>query len=296
MEDGRGNVDCADQAFRNRSLCGDPQWPEYHQRRFHATVVHPGLAPRERTAIVGHHDDDGLVEYPLPLKFGAYLSDEIIEPCNLVVIRDHVLTGFGGIGKPRRYLYVGRIVRYMEFVGTPRAMRVERSEPEEERLVGGPVLQERDPELRSAVAVFGIIAIGMEIERPVHLRSEVPFTGLCGVITTLLQQQGEWNFGGRKGGMQLGRPGGVRVFARDDAATAGTARTGSQEGIGELQSLAGQPIDVGGLHYRIAVASDVIPADVVGNDEHDVRPLTGLKRKGKSRTNAGGDPDGAVQE
>jgi hypothetical protein len=42
--------------------------------------------------------------------------------------------------------------------------------------------------------------------------------------------------------------------------------------VGEAQAFGGEPIDVRRFDARRAIASDIAVAQVIGIDEHDVRP------------------------
>jgi hypothetical protein len=65
----------------------------------------------------------------------------------------------------------------------------------------------------------------------------------------------------------------MRVFPRNNAATAWAARTGRQECIGKTQPLARQFIDVGCFNYIIPVTTEIVPTDIIGNDENKVGVL-----------------------
>ncbi len=73
--------------------------------------------------------------------------------------------------------------------------------------------------------------------------------------------------------MQLGGACIMWLAASEHAGTAGAARAGREEHIGELDPLAPELVEVGRLHLAIAVDADIVPADVVADDENDVHRL-----------------------
>ena len=70
--------------------------------------------------------------------------------------------------------------------------------------------------------------------------------------------------------MQFRRPGIVRIAAREDARSAGTARAGRKVKIGKFQPLLRHAVNVRGADFGISVAADVLGGNVVANDEDDV--------------------------
>ena len=54
------------------------------------------------------------------------------------------------------------------------------------------------------------------------------------------------------------------------AAPARTARTGRQESVGKPHPFAGKPVDMGRFYDLAAIASEIIPAHVIPDDQHNV--------------------------
>jgi hypothetical protein len=75
--------------------------------------------------------------------------------------------------------------------------------------------------------------------------------------------------------MQLGRlPVVVRVAAGDDARPARAATACRQVGLIETDSIFRQSVDVRRSRCRVSVAAVIVPADVVGDEENDVRSFS----------------------
>jgi len=80
--------------------------------------------------------------------------------------------------------------------------------------------------------------------------------------------------------MKFGGPSAMRIPSGDDAAAAGTAGTCSKKCIGKGGSFAGQPVDIGRFDDPVSVTPYIVPANIVGNDEHEIRFIL---RKGGER-------------
>lgn len=70
--------------------------------------------------------------------------------------------------------------------------------------------------------------------------------------------------------MQFSRTGIVWIPPGNNAATARRTRTGRKVGIGVFNSLAGQLIDIRGFDRRIAIATQVVPANVIANNDDKI--------------------------
>ena len=69
----------------------------------------------------------------------------------------------------------------------------------------------------------------------------------------------------------------VWIAPGDDARPAGTAGARGQVGIGEAHTLGRQAIDMRSVNIWVAVTSEVIPTDVVPDDQHKVGPTGGAR-------------------
>ena len=70
--------------------------------------------------------------------------------------------------------------------------------------------------------------------------------------------------------MELSCAGIVRVTTRDDATPARRATADTQVGVIKAHALLGHLIKVWGLSDLTAIATEVIPRDVVGNEENEI--------------------------
>ena len=87
--------------------------------------------------------------------------------------------------------------------------------------------------------------------------------------------------------MQLFGIGLVRVGAGDDARAARAARADGEEGVGELHSALGQAIEMRRPDFGIAGAAKVVPRQIIGDHEHDVRSRVCLAKRSRGRTGEG---------
>ncbi len=90
------------------------------------------------------------------------------------------------------------------------------------------------------------------------------------MVATLAQQQPECSFLRRQGLVQVDQAVTVGVFSSEDAGAAGAAGAGGEKGIVEAQAAGGQPVDIGRVYLGIAVGAQIIPAQVIGDQYHEI--------------------------
>ena len=94
------------------------------------------------------------------------------------------------------------------------------------------------------------------------------------------QQRREARHVPRDRSMELGRGAVVvRIPAGDDAAAARAATARSEKCIRKADTVRGEPIDVGRARGGISVAAEIVPTDIVADDEDDIRAFRGVERK-----------------
>ena len=115
------------------------------------------------------------------------------------------------------------------------------------------------------------------------IATEVPFADACAAISGGLEEFGDGDFlqleqfssaGSCDGAFgvglaawnPIGDAGAQWVAASQNAGASGRAHWAGSIGIGETGAFGGKAIDVGGEDIWIAVASEVAPAEVVGQD------------------------------
>ena len=137
------------------------------------------------------------------------------------------------------------------------------------------VARQKTPEIVEAVAV------GMEL----GLEAKMPFADEGGRIPLVLQELRQRTSGrreadieasGRRGGVCLERtlePQALLVAARDQRRPRGRAHRRVRVELCQPDAFAREPIEIGCLDVRRAVAAQIAIPEVVGDDEHDVRPL-----------------------
>ena len=70
--------------------------------------------------------------------------------------------------------------------------------------------------------------------------------------------------------MQLGGTSVVRIATTDHATTTGATRTSREECVGKSQPLRRDFVNIGGVSHHTAIATEIIPTHIVGNDEYDI--------------------------
>ena len=63
----------------------------------------------------------------------------------------------------------------------------------------------------------------------------------------------------------------MRISSSDDARTTWAAAAGCQEGTIEANAVVGEKVDIGCSGRRVPVAAEVVPADVISDEDDDVR-------------------------
>ena len=137
-----------------------------------------------------------------------------IQPRHLVAVHGQVLADFGRIRQVRRDDHVLGLVRGGNGVGLVGAVRIEGSQPKEERLIDGSLAQCSQPVLAAAwpTAVDAVEVL-------LGLVTEVPLAGGGGVVSSSLEQSGKGHLVGGQGLMQFGGAGAVGVSAGDYTAS-----------------------------------------------------------------------------
>ena len=103
------------------------------------------LGPGKRPPVVGHHDQQRIVENFLPRQFIDNLTDEGIKPRHLVAIRSQISPCGRIVDEKRGYVARGVLVsRSVEIfppisVTIPVTMGIERRKPKKERFVARPL-------------------------------------------------------------------------------------------------------------------------------------------------------------
>ena len=175
---------------------------------------------------------------------------------------------------------------------------------------------EREPpvvvvQVRRVVVVGLALAVVAEevveaLPKRVTLRAggpEPPLPHRGGDVTLALQQLGEGDRGGGERHLPLGLELAVVSDRRVPGVLAGQehAARGRADGVPrvvlrEAHSLGGEPVDRGRADLLLAVAAELGPAEVVGEDEDDVGPggCRGARRpcRGEEEENSEGRPNG----
>jgi len=73
--------------------------------------------------------------------------------------------------------------------------------------------------------------------------------------------------------MQIGGPSGVGITPRQDAATGRTAGAGRKEGLIESLARPRERIKVRGPDCGMAKGPDVVPRDVIRDDDHEIEAI-----------------------
>ena len=151
------------------------------------------------------------------------------------------------------------------------------------------VVQAGDRPALAAVEDRGlVVAVGVGCRSALGLGvGEMPLAEVGGAVAGLLEEAGQRGRVrvepvGHASGVVLGRrremlvdgvPG--RVTPGHQGRAAGRADGVEHVELEEVRALSGEPVDVGGLQPRMAVAREVAPAPVVGEDDDDVRLFRG---------------------
>ena len=145
-------------------------------------------------------------------------------------------------------------------------MGVEGGQVEEE----GSVLRATLHDFGPVLAAARFAALLDDIKASDRVRTEVPLAGRGRVVTGLAQPLGKNRLLGGQGLMQLGGAGGVRVATRHQAAAARAAGTAGEEGVVETQTVGGESVDHWRADAGVAIAAEVLGADVVGDEENEI--------------------------
>ena len=293
-EDRRCDVDGADKTLRSRARFGDALRPMRDERRLHARIMQPRLGTRKRTAIVGHHEDESVVECALLFELRHDAADEVVVSRDLVVVGGEIVTRGDIVIQIRRHNDLRGIVLWTVKIGfpvlvpVPGAVRIQRGEPEEERFVLGALLDGLHPGRMPALVVgchafvhevkwFGLrlFALGRLVGSHVMLADE------RGVVAGLSQQTREPRQMCRDGLMQLRRATVVvRIAARDDAGTAGAATACHQDRLIKAPAVHRETVDVRRARCCVAIAAEIVPAHVISDKEDHIRTIRSVSEGG----------------
>ncbi len=161
-------------------------------------------------------------------------------------------------------------------------MRIGRRQPQEKRLVGRTLPQGRQPAVGPA--------FGDQVKLALGGRAQMPFAGCGGPIAGRVQQLGHHRLLGRQWPVQLLGARIVRLAAGENAGPAGAARTACKERASVNLSPSRKAIQVRRTHLRPAVRSAIVPAEVVGDEDYDVRPLGCRQQTGRKKNHNGDNP------
>ena len=128
----------------------------------------------------------------------------------------------------------------------------------------------------------------VRVRRHLRLEAEVPLPDQSRDVPVLLEQCGERETGRGKATRGIDGdaqrhfdPPSLLVLAADEPCTGRRAGRAVRVGIGEPDPLAGESVEVRCPHIGCAVAADVAVAQVVHDDEDDVRPVSAALRVGR---------------
>ena len=129
----------------------------------------------------------------------------------------------------------------------------------------------------------GHVGLADLVKAILHGVAQMPLAGRRSPVAGGLEQLDERQSVGRQRPVKLLGIGLVRVGAGDDAGPAGAARADRQVGVGEAHATLGQAVEVRRANAGVAGAAEVVPCEVVGDDENNVGPLIRLAkcRRGK---------------
>ena len=179
-------------------------------------------------------------------------------------------------------LITAGIDEFQGFVGQPIREIVALLGAGQVHLVG-----QKIPARRRAAGSAGNVDVEALVLRVIRLSAEVPFADAGGDVAGRLQRFRDRDFfqrqllrvrgiqkfrGGRAAAVQPDgeiQPG--RILARMDTCPRRRTDAAGRIRVGEPHALPGQPIQVGSPVDAIAVAAQIGPAQVVGEDEDDVR-------------------------
>jgi hypothetical protein len=132
------------------------------------------------------------------------------------------------------------------------------------------------------------VVVGLGLGGLVEMRVEVPFAHVAGGITLGAEELGEGDLARAQVHLAALRdPREHAVPVRSAAGEDGRARRAAdgarRVALGEACALAGEGVEVGGLDHRVPVDAEVAPAEVVGEEDHDVRRARGrgAKKRGE---------------
>lgn len=277
LENSRADVDAADERVRLGG--GDGAGAGDEERRADAAVIQARFAARKRPAIVGQINDVRIPLDALPLQLGAQLAHVIIRAAHLVHVLGEILARHGSIIEIRRHLDVLRLVLRRLVVDGPAAVGVAGSEPEKEGLILRPLTQHRHPVGRLARS----LAAGHLVEPAVHRLAHVMFARERRVIPRRPQRLRKHRLIRRHRGVQLRRAGVVRIPPGDDAAPARRTTADAQIRPMKQHPLPRHPVEMRRLRHLAAVTAQVIPRNVVGDEQNEIGLLglgNGCQRKG----------------
>ena len=291
-EEGLGEIDGADETLADRTG-RDHSGPFHNERCADAAIVEGGFVAGKGAAVVAEEEDDGLLGESLGIEFIEDRADVAVEAGDFVVVALVVgpdRRGVGVVGRQLHFLGARAVLENGFMVG---AMGIERGEPEEERAVGGSGLKKGEPIGTAALGVaigglgelaaFGGIAggqlkagfIGFEdfVETIAHGVAEVPFAGGTGPIAFFLELLDEGDLTFRDGPMELLGVGLVGVTSGDETGPGRAARRSREKGPLEAHPPVGEALEIGGHDGFVTKGREVVPSEIVGEDDDEVGQL-----------------------
>ncbi len=242
--------------------------PANGQRHPRASVVDGGFRAREWHAVVGGDDDDGVVEFTRLLQRRQHGPDVAVEALHLEVVVEQVASHLRGVRQERRHRDPCRAATERGAAAwRVRSVRIGTAEPETERTVSRPHLQEGREVVESRTRRIASAPTRLDPARP------PPLAGVADDVTGRLEEIGIDGVRAREGAPEVA---GVlepvdRLAGQERRARRG-ARRRRGEGMREERAFARDAVEIRGAHGPVAVGAGVAERPVVGNGDHDVRP------------------------
>ena len=257
--------------------------PANNPWRAHAAVIQSRLIPRHRPTIVADKHHQRVVIDLLSLQLSQYFANKPIQPANLVIVQRVITTHLRSIRHVRRQRHVFGFRWVLKNLLIIRPVRIERSQPQEERLILGTFLERPHPFTSTALG----IAFGGFLKRSLGARDESTHVRLDHFIEPIFHRFAHVKFPDRsgpisrlheafgKGDLLLGnRPVQllgirlVRISARDDAGATGAAGADGQKRPVKPHSFRRHSVNIWCRQPLVSVQATVIPRHIIGNDQH----------------------------
>jgi len=234
----------------------------HDDRHVQPGVVRPPLTPRHARAVVAVEEDDRVAAEPGFLQLLEALARQGVHLRDLVVVLGPVVAHLGRVGMVGRHAGLGRVV----FEGV-------RAHPDLAFVAHRDVEDGKERLPRPAV-----LPVGPHRRVVPHLARLLEVVVLLVVVRAVvaaLAEQLRIHPHPRRHGHQAPHVLGARargVNARDDGRAGRGADRGVAPGVQVAQPLGRQPVQVGRLGIRVAVAAQLRPR-VLAGDPEDVRPV-----------------------